>query len=425
MTTVSRAAERSAAAGGADSPYAWYRLGMSLAISMIGGVGLWSVVVTLPAAQAEFGVDRAAASLPYTLTMVGFAVGGIVMGRLADRFGILVPLRGGTIALAIGYFAAGQATSLWQYALAHGVLIGLLGSSATFGPIISDVSLWFVRRRGIAVAIGASGSYLAGTVWPPIVQYLIETIGWRDTHSAIAVFCFVTLIPLSAALRRRAPASLSDVAPGSTTGTRGKTGSEVSALSPRALQTLLLVAGLSCCVAMAMPQVHIVAYCADLGYGTARGAEMLSLMLGTGIVSRLSFGWIADRIGPMHTLLLASFLQALSLLLFLPFDGLASLYVVSALFGLSQGGIVPTYALIVRQFFPPSEAGSRVGLVLSATLAGMALGGWMSGAIFDWTLSYDAAFLNGLAWNVLNLAVAAFLLLQLSGRRSLRAPSPA
>ena len=425
MTTVSRAAEQSAAAGGADSPYAWYRLAMSLAISMIGGVGLWSVVVTLPAAQAEFGVARADASLPYTLTMLGFAVGGIMMGRLADRFGILVPLRGGTVALAIGYFAAGQATSLWQYALAHGVLIGLLGSSATFGPIISDVSLWFVRRRGIAVAIGASGSYLAGTVWPPIVQYLIETIGWRDTHTSIAVFCLVTLIPLSATLRRRPPAVLADVAAPPSGLPAGGRGSEISALSPRALQTLLLVAGVSCCVAMAMPQVHIVAYCADLGYGTARGAEMLSVMLGTGIISRLAFGGIADRIGPLRTLLLASFLQALSLLLFLPFDGLVSLYVVSALFGLSQGGIVPTYALIVRQFFPPSQAGSRVGLVLSATLAGMALGGWMSGAIYDFTLSYEAAFLNGLAWNVLNLAVAAFLLLKLAGRSSLRVPSPA
>lgn len=425
MTTASRGAEESAAAGGPDSSYAWFRLAMSLAISMIGGVGLWSVVVTLPAAQAEFGVDRADASLPYTLTMVGFAVGGIMMGRLADRFGILVPLRGGTVALAIGYFAAGQATSLWQYALAHGVLIGLLGSSATFGPIISDVSLWFVKRRGIAVAVGASGSYLAGTVWPPIVQSLIETIGWRDTHTAIAAFCFLTLIPLSATLRRRASTSLADARPARPASQGGRPGSDVSTLSPRALQWLLLVAGVSCCVAMAMPQVHIVAYCGDLGHGTARGAEMLSVMLGTGIVSRLAFGGIADRIGPLRTLLLASLLQALSLLLFLPFDGLASLYVVSALFGLSQGGIVPTYALIVRQYFPPSEAGSRVGLVLSATLAGMALGGWMSGAIYDWTLSYHAAFVNGIAWNVLNSAIAGFLLLQLGGRAALRSPSPA
>jgi MFS family permease len=419
VTTDSRAAP--VMAGEADSPYAWYRLAMSLLISMIGGVGLWSVVVTLPAVEAEFGVARGDASLPYTATMIGFAIGGIMMGRLADRFGILVPLRCGTIALALGYAAASQSTSLWQYTLAHGLLVGLLGSSSTFGPIISDVSLWFVRRRGIAVAIGASGSYMAGTVWPPIIQHLIETIGWRDTHLVVAAFCFVTLIPLSAALRRRPPSTLASVPPSAEP--RGG-GSMASTMSPAALQTLLLIAGLSCCVAMAMPQVHIVAYCADLGIGTARGAEMLSLMLATGVVSRLAFGGISDRIGPLKALLLSSGLQALSLLLFLPFEGLGMLYVVSALFGLSQGGIVPTYALIVRQFFPPAEAGARVGLVLSATLLGMALGGWMSGAIYDLTLSYQAAFLNGIAWNILNLAIAAFLLLKL-GRRLSLSSSPA
>ena len=420
MTTVDRAATGTAA--DVDSPYAWYRLTMSLLISMIGGVGLWSVVVTLPAVEAELGVARADASLPYTLTMVGFAIGGIAMGRLADRFGILVPLRAGTVALAIGYAASSQATSLWQFALAQGVLIGMFGSSATFGPIISDVSHWFARRRGIAVAIGASGSYLAGTVWPPIVQHLMETIGWRDTHLVIAAFCLVTLIPLSATLRRRPPPTTShQPAPAAVAVAGAPPVMQTGGLSRGALQFLLLVAGVSCCVAMAMPQVHIVAYCSDLGYGTARGAEMLSLMLGTGIISRLAFGGIADRIGALPTLLLASFLQALSLLLFLPFDGLVSLYVVSALFGLSQGGIVPTYALIVRQFFPSSEAGTRVGLVLSSTLVGMALGGWMSGAIYDLTLSYDAAFLNGLAWNVLNLAIALLLLLKLGGGRTLRA----
>ncbi|GHD44126.1 MFS transporter [Thalassobaculum fulvum] len=415
MTTASRAPEGAAPAGEADSAYAWYRLAMSLLVSMIGGVGLWSVVVTLPAVEAEFQVARADAALPYTMTMVGFAVGGIMMGRLADRFGILVPLRGGTVALALGYALSSQATSLWQFVAAQGLLIGLLGSSATFGPIISDVSLWFVRRRGIAVAIGASGSYLAGTVWPPVVQAMMDAWGWRETHLAIAAFCFVTLLPLSATLRRRAPSTLATAS--ASVVHKPASGPAAPPMSPSALQTLLMLAGVACCVAMAMPQVHIVAYCSDLGYGTARGAEMLSLMLGAGIVSRLTFGWIADRIGPLPTLLLASLLQALSLLLFLPFDSVAALYVVSALFGLSQGGIVPTYALIVRQFFPPSQAGTRVGLVLSATLVGMALGGWMSGALYDLTLSYQAAFLNGLAWNLVNAAIALFLLLQLGRRR--------
>jgi MFS family permease len=176
------------------------------------------------------------------------------------------------------------------------------------------------------------------------------------------------------------------------------------------LQALLCFAGVACCVAMSMPQVHIVAYCGDLGYGVARGAEMLSLMLGLGVVSRLASGWIADRIGGVATLLLGSALQCLTLIFYLPFDGLMSLYVVSALFGLSQGGIVPSYAIIVREYFPPREAGTRIGIVLMMTIFGMALGGWMSGAIYDWTGSYRAAFVNGIVWNLLNLAIALWLL---------------
>jgi MFS family permease len=192
---------------------------------------------------------------------------------------------------------------------------------------------------------------------------------------------------------------------------------------PGALQALLVLAGLACCIAMAMPQVHIVAYCADLGYGPARGAEMLSLMLGAGVVSRLASGLIADRIGGAATLLLGSTLQCLALLFYLPFDGLASLYVVSALFGLSQGGIVPSYALIVRDHFPAREAGARISLVMMATVVGMAAGGWMSGAIYDLTGSYQAAFLNGIAWNLVNLSVAVWLLLARRGPR--RQPAPA
>ena len=182
--------------------------------------------------------------------------------------------------------------------------------------------------------------------------------------------------------------------------------------SPLTLQVLLCIAGVACCVAMSMPQVHLVAYCGDLGYGAARGAEMLSLMLGCGIVSRIASGFIADRIGGVRTLLLGSLLQGVALLLYLAFDGLASLYVISALFGLFQGGIVPSYAIIIREYFSPKEAGTRLGLVLMATLLGMALGGWMSGAIFDFAGSYQAAFLNGVGWNLLNVAIMSWLLLR-------------
>ena len=156
-----------------DSRTAWWRLAVTLAMATLGGIGMWSVVVALPAIQADFGVDRGAASLPYTLTMVGFGFGGIMMGRLSDRYGITRPLFGATLALSAGYILAGLAPSLFMYALAQGVFIGFLGSSATFGPLLADISHWFERRRGLAVSIVACGNYLAGTVWPPIVQHLI------------------------------------------------------------------------------------------------------------------------------------------------------------------------------------------------------------------------------------------------------------
>ncbi len=389
---------------GVDSTYAWLRLTAAVVLGTIGSVGMWSVPVALPAVQAEFAVARADAALPFTLAMMGFAFGGVVMGRLSDRLGIVLPVIVAAVALSLGYVAAGYASSLWVFAFAY-VLIGF-GASATFGPVMADLSQWFTRRRGIAVAIASSGNYLAGTIWPPIIQHFIAGAGWRQTHIGIGVFCALSMLPLVLALRRRTPSQHAG-ASATAMAAQGSLG-----ISPHALQALLCVAGIACCTAMAMPQVHIVAYCGDLGYGPARGAEMLSLMLGFGIVSRLATGFIADRAGGVATLLMGSALQGVALLLYLFFDGLASLYVISALFGLFQGGIVPSYAIIIREYFPPREAGTRIGLVIMATLFGMALGGWMSGAIFDLTGSYRAAFANGLAWNLLNVTIAAWLLLR-------------
>ena len=379
---------------------------------------MYAISVVLPRVQTEFGVGRSDASLPYTFTMIGFGLGGILMGRLSDRFGVIVPIIIGAFGLCAGFVAAGMAGSLGQFNLAQGLLIGLLGSSATFAPLVADISLWFTRRRGIAVSICISGNYLAGAVWPPVIQHFIESAGWRQTYIGIGVFCLFAMLPLALALRRRPPV-VELPAAGSVP---LATGSEATlGLSPGALQTLLCVAGVACCVAMSMPQVHIVAYCGDLGFGPARGAEMLSLMLACGIVSRLASGWISDHIGGLRTLLLGSTLQMVALILFLPFKGLVSLYLVSALFGLFQGGIVPAYALLVREHFTPREAGARVGTVLMATLFGMALGGWMSGAIFDLTGSYRAAFVNGIAWNLLNIAIVLTLLYRLRARAALAA----
>jgi MFS family permease len=403
-----------------ESPYAWMRLAVSLLLMTIGGSGMYSMTVVLPAIQAEFGVARADASLPYTLTMIGFGLGGILMGRLADRFGVIVPVRIGALGLGAGFIAAGLAPNLWLFGAAQGLLIGFLGSSGTFAPLVADTSQWFDRRRGMALAICMSGNYTAGAVWPPLMQHFIDSVGWRQTYIGIGVFCMLSILPLALILRRRPPIHsarppVPDAGVASRVARRPPSDQPMG-MRPGTTQALLCVAGVSCCVAMSMPQVHIVAYCGDLGYGAARGAEMLALMLGLGVISRLASGWISDRIGGLSTLLLGSILQGVALLLFLPFDGLMSLYVVAGLFGLFQGGIVPAYALIVREHFSPREAGARVGTVLMSTLFGMALGGWMSGAVFDLTGSYRAAFMNGIAWNLLNAAIVAFLLYRVRSR---------
>jgi MFS family permease len=398
-----------------DSPYAWFRLTISMLLSTIGGVGMWSVVVALPAVQAEFGAARGGASLPYTLTMIGFAAGGVLMGRLADRLGILVPVVFGAVALGVGYVLAARADSLMQFTAASGVLIGMFGTSATFVPLLSDISHWFERRRGIAVALCASGNYLAGAIWPPLIGHFIQSYGWRTTHVGIGLFCVATMVPLALLLRGPKP-----VAIGHVTGTVHRNFGTLG-LPSNLLQTLLALAALACCVAMSMPQVHIVAYCGDLGYGVASGAQMLSLMLGFGVVSRIASGFVADRIGGLPTLLIGSVAQMTALVLYVLMDGLTSLYVISALFGLFQGGLVPSYAIVIRECFPAKEAGARVGVVLAMTLLGMAVGGWMSGAIFDLTGSYRAAFANGIAWNLVNAAIAFWLLrrrMRFTGRHS-------
>lgn len=405
-----------------ESRYAWTRLWMSLLLMTIGGSGMYGITVVLPRMQQDFGATRGDASLAYTLTMIGFGFGGVLMGRLADRYGVMMVVMLGAVGLGLGYVAAGLAPGLFLFCLAQGLLVGLLGTSATFAPLVADTSRWFDRRRGIALAICMSGNYTAGAFWPPVMQFFIDAWGWRATYVGMGVFCIVSMVPLALVLRKRPPL-VQVAATASAAGAPATASARPLGLHPNVLLALLCVAGVACCVAMSMPQVHIVAYCGDLGFGAARGAEMLSLMLAMGVVSRLVSGWISDRIGGLRTLLLGSLLQGIALLMFLPADGLVSLYLVSAMFGLFQGGIVPSYALIVREYFPPQEAGAKVGTVLMATLFGMALGGWMSGAVFDLTGSYRAAFLNGIAWNLLNLAIVATLLWR-AGSRGLLRPWP-
>jgi MFS family permease len=392
-----------------DSGYAARRLFITLILMTLGGSSMYVVSVVLPEVQRDFGVTRADASLPYTLMMLGFGAGGLAMGKLADKLGVHVALWIGAVGIGSGFVLAGLSPNIWLFALSHGLLMGLLGSSSTFAPLLADTSLWWNKRRGIAVAVCASGNYVAGSIWPALAQHGVETIGWRNTYIWIGIVCGFGMLALAFLMRQRPPI-LAVAAPGSLQSVASE---KPFGLSINTAHGLLCVAGVACCVAMAMPQVHIVAYCTDLGFGAARGAEMLSIMLACGIVSRLVSGAICDRIGGLKTLVLGSVLQGIALLLFLPFDGMVSLYVISALFGLFQGGIVPSYAIIVREYFPAQRAGVLVGAVIMATMIGMALGGWLSGKVFDLTGSYHAAFVNGVLWNALNLSIALYLMWRL------------
>ena len=394
-----------------DSGQAWVRLALALLIGSIGSVGMWSVVVVLPVVQAEFGATRGAVSLAFTLTMLGFGVGGVATGRVTDRFGIVAAMALSISFLGLAYVLAGLSTTLWQFIAVH-VLIGL-GTSATFGPMMAEASHWFERYRGLAVTIVASGNYVGGTIWPPLVNWGMQAVGWRATHIAIGIFCAVAMVIVLLVLRARIG--------------RAVRRSHANAPPPRVdlrlstntLTVMLCIASIACCVAMAMPQVHIVAYCGDLGYGVARGAEMLSLMMAFGVISRIGSGFLADKIGGIRTLLIGSVAQGFALLFYLFFDSLTSLYVISAMFGLFQGGIVPSYAIIVRESMPASEAATRVGIVILASVVGMSFGGWVSGVIFDATGSYAAAFLNGLAWNALNITIVVSLLIRARRRLAL------
>ncbi|WP_371261228.1 MFS transporter [Bradyrhizobium sp. th.b2] len=394
-----------------DSRRAWLRLAVAVAIGSLGSVGMWSVVVALPVVQTDFGATRGTASLAFTMVMLGFGIGQVVTGKISDRYGIVAAIGAGIGILGLGYVGAGYAPSIWAFILLH-FAIGL-SSAATFGPLMAEASHWFERYRGLAVAIAASGNYVGGTVWPPLVNFGMQSVGWRTTHVAIGIFTAIAMTLALMVLRLLMGAAVRR--------------SHVNAAPPRvdlrlstnALTAILALASISCCVAMSMPQVHIVAYCGDLGYGVARGAEMLSLMLGFGIISRIGSGFLADRIGGIRTLLIGSIAQGSALLFYLFFDSLTSLYVISAMFGLFQGGIVPSYAIIVREAMPASEAATRIGIVIFASVFGMSFGGWISGVIFDATGSYAAAFTNGLAWNLLNVSIILLLLMRARQRLAL------
>ena len=376
---------------------------IALLLATVGNIGMWVVVIVLPDIQQEFKIDRGTASIPFALTMVGFAIGNWVMGHVVDRYGITKTIILAATVNTAGYIAAMYVNNVYYLSILQ-FFIGL-GTAAAFGPLIADTSHWFLKRRGIAVALIASGNYFSGAIWPPLFNSTLQSDGWRDVYWILALSTVFIMIPLSFLLAKKISEETARISDAASSDKRQNV-----SISPKALTILLSIAGIGCCVAMSMPQVHIVAFCIDLGFGPAVGAEMLSLMLIGGIISRLINGLIADKLGGVYTLLIGSTLQCIALFLYLPFDGLVSLYIVSLVFGLSQGGIVPSYAIIIREYLPGADAGTRVGFVMMCTIMGMAIGGWMSGWIYDLTGSYAAAFWNGIVWNFLNIAIVLFLI---------------
>ena len=388
-----------------DSREAWFRLIIIFIMSVVGTAGMWSVVIIMPTIQSEFQLDRAASTYPYVTTMLGYGIGNVIIGRMLDKIGIKKPIIFALTLLILSYLLSTLATNvLWL-----SIIQFFLGFSAAafFGPMMADISKFFYKRKGLAVSLVASGQHLCGAIWPFLIKDFLLDGEWRHAHLFIAFVCSIIIPILFFLIGNKKP----NIEMNNNTEKKEESvNSNLKlSISNRNVQTLLMFAGVFCCIAMSMPQVHIVPLCIDSGFGLAVGTEILSYMLFAAVTSRVLFGLLSDKIGPIQTLILGSTLQAISLSMFLPFDSQLSLYIVAVFFGLSQGGIVPIYAVIISKFLPSNEVAERVGLIIFATVIGMSLGGWLSGEIYDYTNSYKLAFLNGILWNVINLSIMIYL----------------
>lgn len=387
-----------------DSHYSWFRLLITFLIGTSLNIGMWAIVIVLPDIQKEFNFNRGEVSVLFSFTMVGFALGNFILGKLVDKYGIILTLLFASFTVVLGFFISAFSYSLILLIFCH-VMIGF-GTAAGFGPLMSDISFWFSKRRGIAVSVAASGNYFSGIIWPTLISAIFSnTFDWRFLYVLFGIIAVILTIPLSFLLRKKIEKSILDK---ETTEANQKLSEKF--ISPSLLLIILILASIACCVAMSMPQIHIVALCVDLGFSPIVGTNMLSLMLAGGVISRIISGVAVDYFGGFKILLVGSSLQCLALFLYLPFDGLTSLYLVSLIFGLAQGGIVPSYAVILREYLPTQNIASKIGIVLMATIFGMAFGGWVSGFIFDLTGSYSLAFLNGIIWNFINILLIIYLM---------------
>ena len=387
--------------------YGWVVIGASLAIGTIAMAAPNILFVSLKAIAADFGWPRAGPSTAFALLMIGSGVGGIAMGWWMDKRGVMQPVLFGSVMIGIGAMVASHSGARWDFYLANGLLLGAFGEAAMIAPLIANATRWFDRRRGLAVAILASAQGTAGAIWPPVVRFLNDSVGWRNTYLYFGFFALATLIPIALLLKPRPPIAASEAA-------REYTEGKVTVLgySPKIVQGLFCVAVIGCCTAMAMPIVHLISHATDLGFSRTTGANMLAVLFGASFFSRISFGLLADRIGGVKTMLIASSCQAIMLLALAFVTTELGLYLAALMFGIGFAGIMPNYALIIRLWYPSNQIGWRVAATYLFAAVGMAFGGWLGGALYDLTGTYQHAFLVGFGFNVMNLLVVGFLFLR-------------
>ena len=392
-----------------ESRASWVAAGVTLAILSIAYGSTLLIVVGLRTMELQLGVARSTLALVGSLTWVGTGLGGIAMGWISDRIGIRVSALTGTVMIALG-LALSAVGNIWALYIGQGILIGFLGMGGLYPPLLVYISRWFDRRRGTAIALISSGQYIAGVIWPTIFQHFFATAGWRVTYLGFAVVVLFGILPIATFFLNPPPVAVA--AASEAAKVNHIHGDRVLGLRPNTVQAILCVAGFCCCIPMAIPQGHLVAFCGDIGLSSSTGAAMLSVLLGCAFITRQFWGAFADRHGGLKTVAAGSACQAIAIAAFLLTQNEVGLFFISAAFGFGFSGIIPAYVVAIRDLFPSSEASWRIPLVLFTSMSGMAVGSWLAGVLFDHFGFYAPAFGSGVLFNILNLMMLGFLLLR-------------
>jgi MFS family permease len=399
---------------GLDSRASWKVAWLVLAILSVSYGSPLLIVVGMRTMQDALGTDRSVLALAGSLVWVGTGAGGILMGWLADRIGVRITVAFGACMIA-GGLALSSVGTIWALYIGHGLMIGLLGNGGVYPPLLVYVSRWFERRRGAAIALISSGQYVAGVAWPSLFERGIDRFGWQMAMLAYGAVVLALILPATFLLKPSPTVATPRVA--SATAAAVARPHRIAGLHPNVAQALICLAGFCCCIPMSVPSAHLVAFCGDIGIKPAHGAAMLSVMLGAAFVARQAWGALADRIGGLRTVMAGSACQAVAIGCFLLTQDEAGLFAIAAAFGLGFSGIIPSYAVTIRDLFPAAEASWRIPLTLFTAMSGMAFGSWFAGALYDHFGYYAPAFGTGVAFNIANLAIIGFLVVRLAGAR--------